>query len=399
MDGPIILNVFSPPRCLSTALMYSFAQHKCCRLTGGGGVYDEPLYYSHLSRNPHLGATRPYLEQLSKEQSADTEKVLSDILQGQDTTSIAGGSPPPVRYVKHIAKQFMKPEMVKGGAEYLLHERSRNVLLIRNPLHQLTSWAKGFTDETLLPSSDAQVKLTSSGPAALAVKELRKEGAGHVECTMDEVGWADMLLLYSFLVESGKPPVVIDCEGILQNPAVALSALCGAVGLPFDAALLQWEAGPKPYDGCWAPYWYASIHRSTCFMPPAFPHPLHPNLYPLLELCTPVYQALMRHVLATSYSSDQVAAKRDGAQHTPLHLPASSTTSLTQSLPKSQHIAHPDKEKPNQSSTSAETIQDHGLTRSLVPEPRNSRLLVWIGDRLVPRALAGLSPFDSTVQG
>lgn len=29
----------------------------------------------------------------------------------------------------------------------------------------------------------------------------------------------------------------------------------------------RWEAGPKPIDGIWAPWWYKSVHKSTCFTP------------------------------------------------------------------------------------------------------------------------------------
>lgn len=27
--------------------------------------------------------------------------------------------------------------------------------------------------------------------------------------------------------------------------------------------MLSWPAGPKPYDGVWAPWWYAGSHKST----------------------------------------------------------------------------------------------------------------------------------------
>lgn len=27
----------------------------------------------------------------------------------------------------------------------------------------------------------------------------------------------------------------------------------------------RWEAGPKPIDGIWAPWWYGSVHKSTSF--------------------------------------------------------------------------------------------------------------------------------------
>jgi hypothetical protein len=43
-------------------------------------------------------------------------------------------------------------------------------------------------------------------------------------------------------------------------------------------------------------------------------------------------------------------------------------------------------------------ISDHGLKHSLAPDPVNLDILVWVGGRLVPREMAGVSPFDSAVQ-
>ena len=38
-----------------------------------------------------------------------------------------------------------------------------------------------------------------------------------------------------------------------------------ALGVPFDEAMLSWPAGPKSFDGAWAPHWYDAVHRSTGF--------------------------------------------------------------------------------------------------------------------------------------
>ena len=38
-------------------------------------------------------------------------------------------------------------------------------------------------------------------------------------------------------------------------PAAVLEKLCAACGIAFDNAMLSWPAGPKPYDGAWAPHW------------------------------------------------------------------------------------------------------------------------------------------------
>eukprot|EP00959_Pyramimonas_sp_CCMP1952_P092736 1940692-Pyramimonas_sp.AAC.1 len=39
--------------------------------------------------------------------------------------------------------------------------------------------------------------------------------------------------------------------------AGTLRALCAALELEWEPAMLQWEPGPRPEDGVWAPWWYA----------------------------------------------------------------------------------------------------------------------------------------------
>ncbi len=68
-------------------------------------------------------------------------------------------------------------------------------------------------------------------------------------------------------VQSGKNPVVINSGELLKNPEKYLSAVCEAIGIPFDKAMLSWPAGPRPEDGIWAKYWYKSVHKSTGFAP------------------------------------------------------------------------------------------------------------------------------------
>jgi hypothetical protein len=39
------------------------------------------------------------------------------------------------------------------------------------------------------------------------------------------------------------------------------------------------------------------------------------------------------------------------------------------------------------------------LSQKRLSDPRNADLLVWVGDRLLPREMAKVSVFDSAVQG
>ncbi len=47
---------------------------------------------------------------------------------------------------------------------------------------------------------------------------------------------------------------------------------------------------------------------------------------------------------------------------------------------------------------SATHIVDDGIALPALPDERNQSILVWVGGRLVPRAYASMSVFDSSVQ-
>jgi hypothetical protein len=94
------------------------------------------------------------------------------------------------------------------------------------------------------------------------------------------------------------PVAVIDSADIRAAPDGTLSALCAAIGLPFDPAMLAWPAGPKPFDGAWAPHWYGAVHRSTGFAGPEGPLPeLPPPLADLAEAALPAYTILRERAL------------------------------------------------------------------------------------------------------
>ncbi len=56
---------------------------------------------------------------------------------------------------------------------------------------------------------------------------------------------------FAFLQE----PIVIDAELLRANPEGVLREVSEMVGIPYASEQLSWEAGPKPYDGCWAYVW------------------------------------------------------------------------------------------------------------------------------------------------
>ena len=96
----------------------------------------------------------------------------------------------------------------------------------------------------------------------------------------------------------GHAPLVIDSGDIRQNPRLALSGLCAALGVPFADSMLHWAAGPKPYDGVWAPHWYGAVHRSTGFEDPEGPLPDLTGMFgDLVQQALPFYHKLRAFLL------------------------------------------------------------------------------------------------------
>ncbi|MEL7375937.1 MAG: hypothetical protein AAFY36_02680 [Bacteroidota bacterium] len=204
------INLWSSPRNLSTALMYSFAQR------ADTVVLDEPLYGHYLRHQP-TKAEHPGREEVIEAQPESGEEVVERLLYEDFGKPIL------------ICKQ-MTHHLIDLSADFLLS--MRNVLLIRDPRAILASYSR-VVDEV----------------------------------TAYDVGLSRQLWLYEFLREAGMPPVVVDATRLRNDPEAQIAALCHRLGINFEPTMLHWPDGPKPYDGVWAKYWYAGVHKSVAFKP------------------------------------------------------------------------------------------------------------------------------------
>jgi protein-lysine N-methyltransferase EEF2KMT len=180
--------------------------------------------------------------------------------------------------------------------------------------------------------------------------------------TCDEVGVVPLLSIYSQLESRNNKssnsfqPVVLESNELALDPKEALSRLCESLSIPFMESMLTWKSGPHACDGPWAKWWYKNVHKSSGWMTAKenqyYPESskyrtLDPSLIPALKASFPAYQFLKQ--LTNAYKS-----------------------------------RGPPPEK-------------------IYEDPRNANLLVWIGapttGRLIPRDMAGVSPWDSSVQG
>ncbi|KAK6163093.1 hypothetical protein DH2020_002934 [Rehmannia glutinosa] len=175
-------------------------------------VLDEPLYPNFLRVT---GAERPYREELLSKMEPDGNKVVQEIIFGPGKKKY--------RFCKHMASQRLP------GLPDELMKKGKHCILIRNPLDVLTSY-----DKVLPP-------------------------------LFVDLGYDKLVSIYSELCDEGKPPPVIDSDLLREDPEATLHGLCDDLGLPFQAAMLKWEPGPRPFDGVWAPYWLFDSAKALAF--------------------------------------------------------------------------------------------------------------------------------------
>ncbi len=228
--------LWSGPRTISTALMYSFAQR------ADTTVVDEPLY-AHYLRVSDAGRYHPGAAEVLESMESDGERVVRDVILGRYET--------PVVFFKQ-----MTHHLVDLDSGFL--DRTVNLILTRDPHDMLRSYAAVVAEPTLADTGYPQ--------SAALLGELRRRG---------------------------QEPVVLDSTRTLQDPESVLRQLCSRLGLDFDPAMLSWPAGPRPEDGVWARYWYASVHASQGFGQPRVAEtPFPARLQPLLDECLPHYRVL-----------------------------------------------------------------------------------------------------------
>jgi len=216
----------------------------------------------------------------------------------------------------------------------------RHVLLIRDPVAILSSWTG-------------------------------KSGTVHNNNTHpDEIGITKLMEIYSEVLGASMSgsdthePVVIDSDDLAWDPRSTLEGLCDSLGLGYTESMLKWEPGPHDCDGPWAKWWYSDVWESDGWdLDNGIGHSrtqkyrtVPPSLVSCIRMSTPAYDFLS--TLTASYRKRAIATPPSGR---------------------------------------------------LYEDPRNENVLVFVGTpsatsrrgkgRIVPREMAAISPFDSSVQG
>ncbi len=241
-EDTVRIAMWSGPRNLSTALMRSFGQRADC------AVWDEPFYAPFLAAT---GIDHPMREEVLAAHETDPE-VVARACEG----AAPGGKP--LFYQKHMTHHMVE------GMDLSWTRHVRSAFLIRDPAMVAASY------------------------------EIKRE-----EPTLADLGVERQAELFDRAAdELGRAPPVIDSVRITAAPEAALTALCDALGIAFDPAMLSWPAGRRPDDGVWAAHWYGAVEQSTGFAterttaPPMTDHARR-----LADRARPYYERLARHAL------------------------------------------------------------------------------------------------------
>lgn len=201
------LAMWSGPRNISTAMMYSFGNRKDCT------AWDEPFYAFSLV---HHGNDHPMREEIIAAGDSDWNSLVSKCLAPASTSLF---------YQKHMTHHML------SGYDRSWIKGLTNAFLIRAPERVLASYTKKWSDVCLR-----------------------------------DIGFIEQREIFDMVADHlGHAPPVVDADDVLLDPKGTLTRLCGACGIGFDEAMLTWPTGPKPFDGLWAPHWYNAVWASSGF--------------------------------------------------------------------------------------------------------------------------------------
>lgn len=196
--------MWSGPRNLSTAMMRSWENRLDTE------VLDEPLYAAYLHAT---GLDHPGRDEIIAAGPVDPADAIAACLAAPVERRIS--------YQKHMAHHLFP------GFDRTWIGEFRNCLLLRDPRRVLASYTR--------------------------IRDT---------VTLDDLGIPQQLELLD------RCEIVVDAADFLVDPRAYQREICRRLSVDFDEAMLTWPAGPRPTDGVWARYWYASVESSTGFGPP-----------------------------------------------------------------------------------------------------------------------------------
>lgn len=236
MQSQTKIAMWSGPRNLSTAMMYSFGNRADC------AVVDEPFYAAYLEKT---GLDHPMRDEILESQSTDSKVVVSELMGENPARK-------PLYYQKHMTQH-----MIHGVPRDWMRQVV-NVFLIRHPARVIASYA------------------------------AKRENP-----TLEDIGFRQQAELFDQVRSWGQEPVVLDSSDLRDAPEMMLQKLCDAIGIGYSPNMMRWAKGGHSDDGVWAAHWYGAVWNSETFAGAEGDMPEIPDaLQPVLDAALPYYEKL-----------------------------------------------------------------------------------------------------------
>jgi hypothetical protein len=251
--------MWSGPRTLSTALMRSFGNRR------DTVVVDEPLYGYYLARTR---LDHPGRDEVIASMPTDWREVIERLVHGPIP---AVPAPPAAPSTPPAPAPPAAPSTPPAPPAAPVPLAAPTALATSAPMAPPAAifYQKHMTHH-LLPEVDRE--LLAGLRHAYLIREPRLLLASYARVrqapTLADLGLEQQVEIFR---RFGGP--VIDAADLAARPRQTLAALCAALEIPFDEAMLAWPAGPRPTDGVWGKHWYARVWASTGFTPPREPTP------------------------------------------------------------------------------------------------------------------------------
>lgn len=230
--------MWSGPRNLSTAMMYSFGARADCT------VIDEPFYAAYLSLT---GLSHPMRDEILADMECDPTRVAANLMARTEGLT----------YVKHMTQHMV------DGVPRDWFASVRHAFLLRHPARVVASY------------------------------HAKRE-----KPVLNDLGFVQQAEIFEQVQALGQTPVVIDSFDIRANPERELRKLCAALDVAWDPAMLSWPKGGHAADGIWARHWYGAVWNSTGFAEPEGELPqLDPDLQQVADAAMPFYEAMAAYKL------------------------------------------------------------------------------------------------------
>ena len=199
--------LWSSPRNISTALMYSFAQRIDTK------VVDEPFYAYYLT-HVNTKVDHPGKREIINSQSSSLNEIVNEIEMFMETD---------VLFIKNMTHHLAKTNVNFSRDWY-------HVILTRSPQSAYISFKKVISNPTVL-----------------------------------DMGYKEQYAIALKFKKKNIPFYILSSEELLNSPKKELENLCDYLKINFDNNMLSWDRGGIKEDGIWAKYWYENVHKSHAF--------------------------------------------------------------------------------------------------------------------------------------